>query len=85
MPKKRCPGMDPAYFKPDDIQLRKCLECGHELEFWKDDVRLVCPGCGHVNFNPNLGNTCLTWCKEAARCIGNDDITEWHEKHGNRE
>ncbi|MBC8184381.1 hypothetical protein H8E88_25075 [candidate division KSB1 bacterium] len=78
---KKCPGMDPAYFKPEDIQMHRCLECGQELEFWKDDVKLKCAHCGQNNFNPNLGNTCLVWCKEAAKCVGNDDINEWIEKH----
>ena len=77
MVRKRCPGMDPAFFKLDDIQLHSCLECDNELEFWKDDVRLTCPKCDHVNFNPTIGNPCLAWCKEAAKCIGNDDIKKW--------
>ena len=74
---KKCPGMDPAYFKPADFQLHHCLVCGQELEFWKDDVKLKCTHCGQENFNPNLGNTCLVWCKEAAKCLGNEDINEW--------
>ena len=78
---KKCPGMDPAFFKPNDIQIHKCLVCGQDLEFWKDDVKLCCNHCGHHNFNPNLGNTCLIWCKEAARCVGNDDIVEWLKKN----
>jgi predicted RNA-binding Zn-ribbon protein involved in translation (DUF1610 family) len=72
--------MDPAYFKIDDIQTRDCLECGEELEFWKDDVKLTCPKCGQVNFNPNIGNTCLSWCRKADECVGNTDIHEWLER-----
>ena len=77
MSKMRCPGMDPAYFKPEDIKMHGCIECGNEIEFWKDDVRLTCSNCGQINYNPNLGTTCLTWCKEAARCVGSNDINEW--------
>jgi len=81
MAKMRCPGMNPQYFKSEDIQEHACLECGEALEFWKDDVRLTCPTCGQINFNPNLGSTCLAWCKQAAQCVGNDDIYEWLKTH----
>ena len=74
--KRRCPGMDPAFFKPEDIGSQKCLKCGSDIEFWKDDVFLECPRCGARNTNVRLGNTCLAWCREAsplgtgAECIG---------------
>jgi len=69
--------MDPANFKPEDIFTAACPRCGTDVEFWKDDVRLACPGCKTMLYNPRLGNTCLAWCKQAARCIGNSDIDEW--------
>jgi len=78
----RCPGMNPAYFKPKDIKINKCVNCGKEIEFWKDDIRLKCRSCGHVNFNPNIGNTCLVYCKKAAECLGSDDIKEWLKRQG---
>lgn len=78
----RCPGMDRANFKPDDVKLRECLKCGEEMEFWKDDVRLACGACGHANFNPDVGNTCLAWCEQAEDCIGSSDILEWKRKTG---
>ncbi len=81
MPTKKCPGMDPAFFKFEDIKIHNCLECQRKLEFWKDDVSITCPDCGHKNFNPNLGNTCLSWCKEAAKCVGNEDINDWLARH----
>ncbi len=78
----QCPGMNPGYFKPEDIKIHKCINCKKEIEFWKDDIKLACPNCGQVNFNPNLGNTCLVWCKEASKCIGKEvDVKEWIEKH----
>jgi predicted RNA-binding Zn-ribbon protein involved in translation (DUF1610 family) len=81
--KKRCPGMDPAHFKPEDIRMQECTSCGKDIEFWKDDVFLACPGCGARNTNARVQNTCLAWCKEAANCIGNKDIDEWLHLHGN--
>jgi hypothetical protein len=82
MTSKRCPGMDPAYFKPDDIGTRKCTNCSAEIEFWKDDVFLACPACTTRNVNPGVESTCLAWCKEAASCVGNMDIREWLRMRG---
>ncbi len=76
--------MDPAYFKPEDIRSRDCEGCGHEMEFWKDDIFLICPRCGKRNANPRVRDTCLSWCKEAASCIGNSDIEEWLRLHSDK-
>jgi len=73
--------MNPAFFKPDDIGAQACDGCGYAIEFWKDDVFLVCPKCGARNTNARLRNTCLAWCKEAAACIGNTEIDEWLRLH----
>ena len=83
---QRCPGMDPSYFKPDDIKEHKCISCGNEIEFWKDDIKIVCKKCGQTNFNPNLGDTCIVWCRSASDCIGSNDIKEWirNKRSGNR-
>jgi hypothetical protein len=76
--------MDPAHFKPEDIKEHSCISCGAELEFWKDDVKITCHECNHINFNPNLGNTCLCWCKSASICLGNNDIHEWIKKYNTK-
>jgi hypothetical protein len=73
----KCPGMDPAFWKPSDIAESRCPSCGEAIEFWKDDVKRACPKCGAVTFNPRLGNLCLCWCDKAAECIGTMDIEEW--------
>ena len=77
----KCPGMDPANWKIDDIFEYPCLNCGAMIEFWKDDVKRTCPDCGQAAFNPRLGNLCLVWCKQAEECLGNKDITEWKALH----
>lgn len=79
--KKRCPGMDPAFFKPEDIREQQCTGCGADLEFWKDDVFLNCPACGARNTNARVGHTCLAWCRDAASCVGSRDIEEWLRLH----
>lgn len=82
--RKRCPGMDPAFFKPQDIGPQKCIKCNTDLEFWKDDIFLTCPVCDTRNTNALIQNTCLSWCKEAASCLGNTDINEWLRIHGDK-
>lgn len=80
----KCPGMSPRFFKPGDIKEKNCIHCNKTIEFWKDDVRVTCRSCGEVNFNPDLGTTCLVWCKSAAQCLGNDDIKEWLKKQNKK-
>jgi hypothetical protein len=72
--------MDPAFFTPDDIWCSPCAECGSEIEFWKDDVTVVCPECKKENVNPRLNRSCVSWCKNAQQCIGNSDITKWKKR-----
>lgn len=76
--------MDPAYFKPEDIRMQKCAACSEDIEFWKDDIFLLCPRCEARNTNARIQHTCLAWCKEASICIGNMDIEEWINLHKSR-
>ena len=81
---KECPGMNPQNWKFDDIQEYSCIHCGKEvIEFWKGDVKRICPSCGKTMYSPNLGNICLSWCKKAEDCLGNMDINEWKQKKDN--
>ncbi len=73
--------MSPGFFKPSDVKIRRCINCGGEMEFWKDDIKLKCLTCGQINFNPDIGKTCLVWCKKADECLGNYDIHEWMARH----
>jgi predicted RNA-binding Zn-ribbon protein involved in translation (DUF1610 family) len=74
--------MNPANWKPSDIAEHCCTTCGAAIEFWKDDVKRRCPGCGKFMFNPSLGDTCLSWCEKASECLGNADIQEWKKRTG---
>jgi len=70
MPSFRCPGQDSRFWKPEDIAEIPCPKCGHVTEFWKDEPKLRCRGCGSVVVNPKMDLGCAKWCKFAEQCLG---------------
>lgn len=67
----KCPGQDSQYWKPGAIFEVKCPECGHAVEFFKDDTTRKCSHCGHRFLNPHLDFGCAAYCPYAEQCIGN--------------
>jgi len=67
----KCPGQDTQYWKPGAIFDATCPECGHSVEFFKDDTTRKCPSCGHRFLNPGLDFGCASYCQFAEQCIGN--------------
>jgi Zn ribbon nucleic-acid-binding protein len=67
-----CPGQDTAFWRPGDIFEVECSSCGHEVEFFKDDVSRRCGRCGGRVQNPKLNLGCAQWCEHAAQCLGYD-------------
>jgi hypothetical protein len=65
-----CPGQNTQFWKPDDIFQITCPACGSPVEFFKDDAKRRCPGCGCVFVNPKLNEGCAKWCKFADKCLG---------------
>jgi hypothetical protein len=65
-----CPGQDMRFWKPEDIFECPCPNCGGTIEFWKDDTRRKCRGCGQFARNPRLDLGCAQWCKHAEECLG---------------
>ena len=66
----RCPGQDQRYWKPGDIFEVKCSECGRAVEFFKDEPKLRCRGCGQMVENPKIDLGCAKWCQYAEQCLG---------------
>ncbi len=66
----KCPGQDMQYWKPGAIFNAKCPECGHHVEFFKDDTARTCDQCGHRFANPKLDFGCAAYCQYAEQCIG---------------
>jgi HD superfamily phosphohydrolase YqeK len=67
----KCPGQDSRYWKPGAIFEVECPQCGHPVEFFKDDTTRRCRKCGHRFLNPGLDFGCASYCKYAEQCIGN--------------
>jgi len=66
----KCPGQDLRYWKSEDIFEVPCAQCGAPIEFWKDDVRRKCSGCGYRMINPKLDFGCAAYCRYAEQCVG---------------
>lgn len=66
----RCPGMDARFWKPKDIFDLRCPHCGTVIEFWKDDPKRTCAGCGTMISNPHIDLGCAKWCQYAEECLG---------------
>lgn len=64
----KCPGVDTRYWKDDAIFEVKCPECGDKVEFFKDESKRKCSGCGNLFFNPKVQTDCLQYCKFADNC-----------------
>ncbi len=67
----KCPGQDTQYWDKNAIFETKCPECGHVVEFFKDDSTRKCDKCGHRFINPKLDFGCAAYCQFAEQCIGN--------------
>jgi putative nucleotidyltransferase with HDIG domain len=67
----KCPGQDSRYWKPGAIFEAKCLKCGNEVEFFRDDPSRLCKKCGHRFLNPDMDFGCASYCQYAEQCIGN--------------
>ncbi len=69
MPNRQCPGQDTRYWKPEDVYEAPCVHCGQPIEFFKIDLRRLCPHCGKYMVNPKNDMSCAAWCKHAAECL----------------
>jgi len=66
----KCPGQDTRYWKGDAIYEVPCPNCGHMVEFFKDESTRKCKNCGTKVINPKMDFGCAAHCKFAAQCLG---------------
>jgi HD superfamily phosphohydrolase YqeK len=66
----QCPGQDSRYWSGEDVFETSCPQCGHSVEFFKDDSQRSCRKCGHRLLNPKIDFGCASYCPYADQCLG---------------
>ncbi|MCF8074568.1 MAG: HD domain-containing protein [Desulfotignum sp.] len=66
----KCPGQDTQYWDQNAIFETQCPECGHPMEFFKDDATRRCGHCNKKIVNPKMDFGCAAYCKYAEQCLG---------------
>lgn len=66
----KCPGQDTQYWNENAIFDTECPECGHPMEFFKDDATRRCANCKKKIVNPKMDFGCASYCKFAEQCLG---------------
>ena len=66
----KCPGQDTQYWNAEAIFETTCPECGHPIEFFKDDATRRCAGCKKKIVNPKMDFGCAAYCQFAEQCLG---------------
>ena len=65
---RQCPGS--ANLRTPTLSMKKCPECGHEVEVFSSDIKVPCDNCGFMVYNEISG--CVRWCKHARECLGEE-------------
>lgn len=66
----KCPGQDTQYWDEHAIFETECPECGHPMEFFKDDATRRCANCKKKIVNPRMDFGCAAYCPFAEQCLG---------------
>ncbi len=66
----KCPGQDTQYWNHEAVFETQCPECGHDMEFFKDDATRRCSGCKKKIVNPKMDFGCAAYCQFAEECLG---------------
>lgn len=64
----KCPGA--AHIRTPTIKIKKCPECGEDVEIFSTDVKVECSKCGFTVYNDL--QSCIQWCKYARECVGEE-------------
>lgn len=68
----KCPGADNV--RTPTIKIKKCPQCGGEVELFSIDMKIDCPSCGQTVFNN--ANSCIDYCRYAEECLGKEKYQE---------
>lgn len=59
-----------ANLRTPTLAIKRCPECGEEVELFSDDIEVVCKKCGFTIYNDI--ESCIQWCKYAKECVGEE-------------
>jgi len=71
-----CPGA--ANLKTPTLAIKKCPQCGEEVELFSNDISVKCSKCGFVIYNDIA--SCVQWCTHARECVGEEMYRKLTEK-----
>ena len=63
----KCPG---SLGNTPTLKVKKCPECGADVEVFSSDVQVRCDRCGFTIYNEL--ESCVQWCKYAKECVGEE-------------
>lgn len=63
-----CPGA--SHLRTPALKIKKCPECGAEVEVFSTDVKVKCENCGFTVYNDL--KSCIQWCGYAEKCLGKE-------------
>jgi hypothetical protein len=63
-----CPGA--ANLRTPTLTIKKCPQCGGEVEVFSSDTSVPCSTCGFIVYNDAL--SCVQWCSYAKECVGEE-------------
>jgi NADH pyrophosphatase NudC (nudix superfamily) len=72
----KCPGA--ANIQRPTIIIKKCPECGEEVELFSDEMQVKCDNCGFTIYNDL--ESCVQWCKYARECVGEELYRKLYKK-----
>jgi NADH pyrophosphatase NudC (nudix superfamily) len=64
-----CPGAAAIHGTPT-LEIKKCPQCGGEVELFSTDAQRACEACGFVVYNDI--QSCIKWCSKARECVGEE-------------
>ncbi|MDD1676649.1 MAG: transposase [Methanomicrobiales archaeon] len=74
-----CPGS--RNLRTPTLAIRRCPQCGEEIEIFSSDRKVACGHCGFVIYNDLV--SCVQWCKFARECVGEETYRKLvHENKG---
>jgi ribosomal protein S27E len=63
-----CPGA--ANIRTPTLTIKKCPQCGEDVEVFSNDTTVTCGTCGFVIYNDI--QSCVRWCRHARECVGEE-------------